>query len=116
MTNRLLMVHFTPPGVIGGVEHIMHQHIQLLRARGFEIDVVAGRPGNQDAPVYLLPEINTADGEGQLIEAELAQGIVSERFHAARRSIADKLRPLIEGADSVITHNAYTLHFSLPLT
>jgi mannosylglucosylglycerate synthase len=110
------MVHFTPPGVIGGVELIMHQHIQLLRTRGFQIEVVASRPGNHDAPIHLLPEIDTAGGEGQLIEAELAQGIVGEHFTAARRSIETTLRPLIETADFVITHNAYTLHFSLPLT
>jgi glycosyltransferase involved in cell wall biosynthesis len=116
MTTRVLMVHFTPPGVIGGVESIMHQHIQFLRARGFDIEVVAGRPGIQDAPIHLLPEINTASGVGQLIEAELAQGVVGERFAAARRSIDAVLRPLIEAADAVITHNAYTLHFSLPLT
>jgi len=116
MTNRLLLVHFTPPGVVGGVEHIMHQHIELLKARGFEIVVAAGRPGNHDAPIQILPEIDTASGEGQIIEAELAEGIVGERFHAARRSIESKLRPLIEAADFVIVHNAYTLHFSLPLT
>jgi glycosyltransferase involved in cell wall biosynthesis len=110
------MVHFTPPGVIGGVEHIMHQHIQLLAARGFEIEVVASRPGSHDVPVHVLPEIGTAGGEGQLIETELAQGVISERFQAARRTIETTLRPLIEAADAVITHNAYTLHFSLPLT
>jgi glycosyltransferase involved in cell wall biosynthesis len=102
--------------VIGGVELIMHQHIRLLQERGFEIEVAAGRPGNDDAPVHLLPEINTACGEGQAVEAELAEGTVGERFYAARRSIERVLRPLVEAADFVITHNAYTLHFSLPLT
>jgi glycosyltransferase involved in cell wall biosynthesis len=116
MTARILMVHFTPPGVIGGVELIMHQHIRLLHDRGFTIELASGRPGNHDARIHLLPEIDTAYGEGQLIEAELAQGTVSERFLAARRSIERVLRPLVEAADFVVTHNAYTLHFSLPLT
>jgi glycosyltransferase involved in cell wall biosynthesis len=116
VTTRVLMVHFTPPGVIGGVELVMHQHIHLLQERGFTIEVAAGRPGNHDAPIHLLPEIDTALGEGQLIEMELAHGIVSERFAAARRSIERTLRPLVEAADFVIIHNAYTLHFSLPLT
>jgi glycosyltransferase involved in cell wall biosynthesis len=116
MPTRLLLVHYTPPGVIGGVEHIMHQHIQVLQARGFQIEVVAGRDGNHAAPVHLLPEIDPASVQGQLIEAELARGSVGEPFHAAYRSIAATLRPLVERADCVITHNAYTLHFSLPLT
>lgn len=116
MSNRLLMVHFTPPGVIGGVEHIMHQHIQVLSARGFEIEIIASRQGNHDAPVRILPEIDTASGVGQLVEAELAQGVISENFHSARRAIDATLRPMVEAADVVVTHNAYTLHFSLPLT
>jgi glycosyltransferase involved in cell wall biosynthesis len=116
MAGRILMVHFTPPGVIGGVELIMHQHIRLLQERGFEIELASGRPGNHDAPIHLLPEIDTARGEGQAIEAELAEGIVSDRFYAARQAIEAVLRPLVERADFVITHNAYTLHFSQPLT
>ena len=116
MSKRLLLIHFTPPGVIGGVEHVMHHHIQLLRTRGFDIEVVAGRPGNHDAPIHVMTELDTASGMGQLIEAELAQGQVTDLFHAARGSIATRLRPLVEAADSVITHNGYTLHFSLPLT
>ncbi|HLJ69107.1 MAG TPA: glycosyltransferase family 4 protein [Chloroflexota bacterium] len=116
MTRRLLIVHYTPPGVIGGVELIIHQHIQILKARGFEIDVVAGRPGNDDAPLHVLPELDTAAGLGQQVEAELARGLVGESYHAARRAIEARLDPLIDAADSVITHNAYTLHFSLPLT
>jgi glycosyltransferase involved in cell wall biosynthesis len=102
--------------VIGGVEHVMHDHIRFLGAAGFEIEVVAGRRGNHDAPIRVIPEVDTAQGEGQLVEAELARGEVGEAFQAARKSIEAKLRPLIDTSDFVITHNAYTLHFSLPLT
>lgn len=110
------MLHYTPPGVIGGVEHVMHQHIRLLLARGYEVTVVAGRTGEAQHDFHLLPQINVARPESVHVEAELALGVVSGRFYDDRQAIFESLSPLVNAADVVIAHNAFTLHFSLPLT
>jgi mannosylglucosylglycerate synthase len=118
MSRRILIIHYTPPSVIGGVERIIHEHIQLLKGRGFQVEVLAGREGSGDigARLHVLPEIDVARAENVGIEAELARGIVSEQFLAQRDSIAGKLVALASTFDIVIAHNAFTLHFSLPLT
>ncbi|MGH2447042.1 MAG: glycosyltransferase family 4 protein [Chloroflexota bacterium] len=110
---RLAILHFTPPGVIGGVEQVMQEHITRLRERGFDIAVIAGR---QAGGVHVIPELDAAGEESRTIEAELADGRVTARFEAARESVLARLEPLVAQADRVIVHNAFTLHFSLPLT
>lgn len=116
MATRVVVIHYTPPGVIGGVEHVMHEHIKLLAARGIRLQVVAGRPGAPELRAHVIPEIDAAGPESAAIESELAAGAVSPKFHRDRRAILQKLEALLADADFIIAHNAFTLHFSLPLT
>lgn len=118
MRRHLLMIHYTPPSEIGGVEHIMVQHARLLATHGWDVRMVAGRKphGDVDVRVDVIPEIDAANPGSDAIETELTAGAVTPRFHHARRKIRDELEPLLMWADAVIAHNAFTLHFSLPLT
>jgi mannosylglucosylglycerate synthase len=54
--------------------------------------------------------------ESQLVEAELEAGAVSPRFHRHRQTLLDQLSPLVAASDFVIAHNAFSLHFNLPLS
>lgn len=116
MTVRLLLLHYTPPGVIGGVEHVMREHAELLRARGFEVEVVAGRDSPADIPLHVIPELDSASPESKLVERELDAGVVTSRFYRMREAIMRRLGPLASNADAIIAHNAFTLHFNQPLT
>jgi glycosyltransferase involved in cell wall biosynthesis len=114
--RRILIVHYTPPGVIGGVEHVIREHVRLLEARGCDVVIVAGRRGRGRRPVRVIPEMDAARPQGVRIERELAEGRVSDEFSRLRDRIRSELEPLVQSSDVVIVHNAFTLHFSLPLT
>src|SRR5947209_3896238 len=116
MTSRILIVHYTPPSIVGGVEHIIHQHIPLLTQRGFTVEVVAGRSGPSPVSLHVIPEIDVARPRNAVLEGELDAGVAGPRFWEAKRLIDEKLRPLVRNSDAVIVHNAFTLHFSLALT
>lgn len=116
MARRVLFIHYTPPGVVGGVEHVIHQHIRLLEAKGMRVQVVAGRPGAQELRAHVVPEIDAASATGARLDTELAAGVMSPLFQRTRRTILEKLTALSADADYVIAHNAFTLHFNLPLT
>jgi glycosyltransferase involved in cell wall biosynthesis len=116
MTRSVLMIHFTPPGVVGGVESVIYQHAQLLEARGWNVRLVAGRDDGSALPVEVIPTIDAAREASIALEAELAAGVVSPRFWEARAAVLTALMPLFREAEVVIAHNALTLHFSLPLT
>jgi mannosylglucosylglycerate synthase len=113
---RVLIVHYTPPGIIGGVEHIIEQHVRLLVERGIEVEIVAGRKGRAAVPVHVLPEIDAARASNVRVEQELAEGRVTPQFHTLVERIETVLEPLVRRFTSLIVHNAFTLHFSLPLT
>ena len=116
MSKRIAIVHYTPPGIVGGVELIIGEQVRLFRARGYDVSVIAGRITPDSAEVHVLPEIDAATPESGAVEAELANGAVSSRFYRVRDSIAAQLGPLLASRDVVLVHNAFTLHFSLPLT
>lgn len=114
--TRVLIAHFTPPGVVGGVETIIHEHVRLLSERGYDVGVVAGRGGDSGIPTRVVPEMDVAGSGAWSVDDELSAGVVSPAFWALRDAIASQLAPLFETADAVIVHNAFTLHFNLPLT
>ncbi len=114
--RRVLILHYTPPGVIGGVEHVIQEQVRLLEARDFRVDIAAGRRGSSRRRVHVIPEMDAARPTGVRVERELAEGIVGQHFERMRERIHDRLEPLVREADWVIAHNAFTLHFSLPLT
>lgn len=116
MTARILIVHFTPPGVIGGVEHIIEQHVRVLSKRGYEFDLVAGRSTGTDRSVHVIPEVEVARPESERLDDSLASGAVDPIFYADRRRIREALLPLAARADLLVVHNAFTLHFCMPLT
>lgn len=114
--TRVLIAHFTPPGVVGGVESIIHEHVRLLRQRAYEVEVVAGRAGESGVRVDVIPEVEVSAPDAMSIDEELAAGVVSPTFWALRDRIAAALAPLADRADLLIVHNAFTLHFNLALT
>ncbi|MGH2442842.1 MAG: glycosyltransferase family 4 protein [Chloroflexota bacterium] len=116
MATRVLIIHYTPPGIVGGVEYVMQEQVRLLSDRGFRVQVVAGRPGAKDLRAHVIPEIEAATDESAVVEEELAAGVVSPRFHRRRKIILDRLTSLAADADFLIVHNAFTLQFSMPLT
>lgn len=113
---RVLIVHYTPPGVIGGVEHVIREHIRLLETRGCRVEIAAGRRGTSRLPVHVIPEMDAARPAGVQVEEELAERLAGAHFERMRDRIRERLEPLIREADTVMVHNAFTLHFSLPLT
>jgi glycosyltransferase involved in cell wall biosynthesis len=116
MGRRILIVHYTPPGVVGGVEGIIFEHARLLADRGFQVQIVAGQPGSAALPVEVVTELNAATPESVALEAELAQGLISPKFWDMRARVLDRLAPLAASAHRMIVHNALTRHFSFPLT
>lgn len=112
------VLHYTCPPVVGGVELLIGTHARLLAEHGYPTRVIAGEgepfhPGVQLEPVPLL---YSKHPEVLAINEELNAGEVSRSFHAAVERIRDELLVALEGVDVCIAHNAFTLHFNLPLS
>ncbi len=111
-------LHFTCPPVVGGVERLIAQHARLLRAHGHHVRVLAGRgaPLHPEVPLLRHPALDSKHPEVLAIGEELDRGTVSDRFSTLSDTLLRFLRQATAEMDACIVHNAFTLHFNLPLT
>jgi glycosyltransferase involved in cell wall biosynthesis len=118
MTLRVALVHYTCPPVIGGVESLIRTHASLLAARGYNVEVFAGRGRRFDprVPVHLHAELDSKHPTLVDVADELRRGEVSATFMAARDRLTRWWTRATDDFDVAIVHNALTLHFNLPLT
>lgn len=115
---RIAILHYASPPVVGGVEQTIYHHARLLVDAGHAACVVTGRgePFHPSVPVHLIPEAGSRHPDVLAVQEALAQGQVSQAFHALRERLVTALRPLLAQADCCIVHNALTLHKNLALT
>ena len=109
---RVLLLHFTTPAVLGGVEQVMGTHALALRAAGADVAIVAGRgaAAARGIEVIRIPELDSRHREVLAAGAALARGEIPALYGALRERIEAALRPHVERADRVVVHNALTLH------
>lgn len=110
--SRVLLLHFTTPAVLGGVEKVMGAHAAGLLAAGADVAIIAGRgaAGPRGVEVIRIPEIDSRHKEVIDVGADLRRGEVPESYAVLRDRIEHALRPHVERADRVVVHNALTLH------
>ena len=114
---RVVLIHYTAPSILGGVEQVMGAHATALREAGADVTIVAGR-GRAPKGVRLarIPEVDSRN-EGVLRDfRSLAQGERTKAHDALVDRLVRKLRPLFGTADRVVVHNVMTMHKDLALT
>ncbi|HEY8656917.1 MAG TPA: glycosyltransferase family 4 protein [Candidatus Limnocylindria bacterium] len=116
--RRVLLLHYTSPSVLGGVERIMRAHAAALRAAGDDVRIVAGRgrPAPVGVPLVRIPELDSRHPAVLRDFAALAAGTVTPEHARLVNRIERALRPHIARADRVVVHNAFTLHKNAALT
>lgn len=116
--ERLAIVHYAAPPVVGGVEATIYHHARLLVAEGYAVEVIAGRgePFHDSVRFHLVPEVNSQHPDILAVGSRLAQGECPSEFTVLRDHLVMQLRELLAGAAVCIVHNAMTLHKNLPLT
>ena len=114
--QRVLLVHYTDPSILGGVERIMAVHARALREAGDAVSIVAGRGGATGLPVIRIAEIDSRHPAVLRDFAALARGEVQPDHARLVAAIERKLRPHVGRADRVVVHNAFTLHKNAALT
>lgn len=108
---RLALLHYTAAPVTGGVELIMATHARLLRERGHDVCVIAGR-----GDAVLVPELDSRHPRVEAVADRLAAGDAAEaEFGALRERLGACLRPLLADRELVVAHNVLTMPFNLPL-
>jgi glycosyltransferase involved in cell wall biosynthesis len=92
------------------VESVVGVHARLLRARGHDVRLIAGR-----GEAEIVHELDSRHPDVERLTGELAEGRFDERaFEAVRAAVRERLRPLFADRDRVLAHNLLTMPFNLP--
>ncbi len=115
---RILLVHYTTPAVLGGVEQVMGAHASALRDMGARVTILAGR-GRAAPRGSRLVRVPEADSRHPAVLRDfdrLARGEVTDAHHALVERLVRALRPHVRRADRVVVHNVLTMHKNLALS
>ncbi len=119
MTARtsVLLVHYTSPSVLGGVEQVMAAHARALLDGGARVTIVAGRGRAVPRGVRLvrIPEVSSTHPAVLRDLRALARGDVTAEHAALVARLVRALAPHVRAADRVVVHNLLTMHKSLAL-
>lgn len=118
--NRIVILHYSVPPVIGGVESVIEAHATQFVAAEFPLKIIAGRGDHAALPQGVefvhIPEIDSQHPDILAATGLLNQGIMPENFMSLTENLVNKLRPELTNCDHLIVHNILTKHFNLPLT
>jgi mannosylglucosylglycerate synthase len=118
--NRIALLHYSVPPVIGGVESVILAHARLLVDAGYPTSIVAGRGGEDALPLGAelveIPELDSRHPHIMQMSQELEQGRVPADFEGTANRLQERLAPVLQPIDVLIVHNVFTKHFNLPLT
>lgn len=119
MKNKIAILHYSAPPVVGGVESVLQAHAEQFLQAGYETAVISsGLDPNlyKNFETFDIPEIGTHHPEILRASASLEQGILPPDFETLTNRLVELLRPIVSRFDHLIVHNVFTKHFNLPLT
>jgi glycosyltransferase involved in cell wall biosynthesis len=118
MTRRptVLFVHYTFPGVVGGVETVIGRHAAGLSERA-HVRLLAGRGpiGMRGVDVVRIRLVDSIHPRIVDVSRQVAAGRVPAAFAELRARLASSLAPHLATADRVVLHNVATMGLNLPL-
>ncbi|MBO0704120.1 MAG: hypothetical protein J2P39_02255, partial [Candidatus Dormibacteraeota bacterium] len=90
---------------------MLGQHARLLRERGCDVRLIAGR-----GDAELVPEVDSRHPDVERLAEALARGeFDAGLFDRLRGVLRARLLPLLADRDAVVVHNVLTMPFNLPL-
>ena len=82
--KRILLIHYTTPTVLGGVEQVMGTHASALHDAGAAVTILAGRGGASPSGVRIA-RVREADSRTPTVEAVHLAAILPDLSASARR-------------------------------
>jgi mannosylglucosylglycerate synthase len=117
---RIIILHYTAPPIVGGVEAVMAEQGRLFRQAGFPVLMVAGRQDSARQSVaddvLIIPGIDSESPEYLNLKPSIDAGKPSPEFSELQGRIEQALIQELQPTDIVIVHNALSTHFNLVLT
>jgi len=115
---KIVLLHYSAPPIVGGVESVIGHHARLMADAGHEVRIVAGRGAQTDERVKFI-QIPMVDSRHPVIDAakrELDRGHIPGDFNELVQRLVDELWEVFSDADRLVAHNVASLNKNLILT
>jgi len=115
--KKIALLHFAYPPNIGGVETLIHQHVQVLSNLDFEVTVItgSGEETNPKVKLIVIPEFQSVMNFNPFLQEKiLEKGIIDNDFYDLADQISQKLEKNLENIDIIVIHNMITIVRNLP--
>jgi mannosylglucosylglycerate synthase len=118
LKQRIALLHYTSPPVVGGVESTIAYQARELANLGYLVRIISGSGTVFDERIELLlePRLASQHPDVLTIKKELDSRIVSPAFEALVTEFLVFLQEALADCDVCIAHNVHTLHKNLALT
>ncbi len=115
---NIVLVHYSAPPVVGGVESVLQNHARLMVDAGHQVRVLAGRGAQVDEriPFVCVPLADSIHPDVLEVKGELDRGRLSPKFYELVDKISTALQEQTAGTDVLLAHNVCSLHKNLALT
>jgi glycosyltransferase involved in cell wall biosynthesis len=115
--KKIILLHFSYPPNIGGVEVFIKEQAKILAKLGYEITILTGSGKEIDPSIKLIqiPELQSIYNTNQaLYEEIITKGSTSQEFLELAKIIEDKITKEFESQDVIIVHNMLSLTHNIP--
>lgn len=115
---KIVLLHYSAPPVVGGVEAVIGHHARLMEDAGHQVWIVAGRGEQMDDRVGFI-QLPMADSRHPVVlstKEKLDQGIIPDEFEKLVENLAEEIRKVVRNTDCLIVHNVCSLNKNLILT
>ncbi|MCK5471687.1 glycosyltransferase family 4 protein [Candidatus Gracilibacteria bacterium] len=117
--NRIAILHYSYPPVVGGVEFVMEGHANLLAEMGFPVKIITATGGEENSnPNIEIAKISEIDSSNPVIKKCFQKdgSIKKTEFELAKKLLKKKLAKSLSGVSKCFVHNIMTMHFNTVLT
>ncbi|MEA1971036.1 MAG: glycosyltransferase family 4 protein [Thermodesulfobacteriota bacterium] len=114
---KIVLLHYSSPPVVGGVEEVIKQQALLLHRQGHKVKVISGKGESlsRKFSTTIAPVFSSLNPHVDLALKELKAG-KADRFKYVGDVIYEDLKREVNSYDILIVHNVMTMPYNLPLT
>ncbi len=118
MEKSILLVHYSGPPEIGGVERVLRGQARVLKRFGHPVGLAVGvgKPFESGIPVHVIPEMDSRHPTVRRVQEELQRGQVPTQFVILKAKLKERLTDLAGRYPIWIVHNIATMPQNLALT
>lgn len=115
---NIVLLHYSAPPVVGGVESVMDHHAALMTRDGHRVQIIAGRGRQVDSriPFVSIPLVDSRHPDVLSMKEELDRGRIPVGFESTIGRIEAALSEHLRDQDILVAHNVCSLNKNLALT